>query len=260
MNFSADWLSLRADADARARNPGLAERLKAHFAGREGLRVLDLGSGTGAMMRATASSLGPGQRWRLVDADRALLDRAEAPAGVAVERVVADLAGDIAPLFDPAPDLVTASAFFDLCGAAWIDALAGRAAEAGAVVHAVLTYDGRQTWTSPHPRDAEVLAAFHADQRRDKGLGPALGPEAAPCLADALRRAGFEVETAPSDWRLASPADAALIAALASGTAGTVVPTLGSDAAEDWRQSRAAAASVTIGHTDVLGLPPAWFG
>ncbi len=52
--FSADWLALRAGADARARDTGLAERLKSHFAGRSALRVLDLGTGTGANLRATA--------------------------------------------------------------------------------------------------------------------------------------------------------------------------------------------------------------
>ncbi len=126
MSFSAGWLALRADADARARDAGLAARLSAHFAGREGLRVVDLGAGTGAMLRATAPLLGPGQRWRLVDADAGLLARIDAPAGTAAETVVADLAGDIAPLFDPAPHLVTASAFFDICGAAWIERLVGQ--------------------------------------------------------------------------------------------------------------------------------------
>ncbi len=130
------------------------------------------------MMRATAPLLGPGQRWRLVDGDAELLARADPPAGVAAEPVLADLGGDLAPLFDPAPDLVTASAFFDLCGAAWIDRLVGHAAAAGATLYAVLTYDGREAWAPPYPLDAAALAAFHADQRRDKGLGPALGPDA----------------------------------------------------------------------------------
>src|SRR5690606_5887396 len=170
----ADWLALRAGADRRARDEGLAARLSAHFAVREGLRVLDLGAGTGAMLAATAPLLPPGQSWRLIDGDAALLARVSPPDGVAVERVVADLAGDMAPLFRPAPDLVTCSAFLDLCGAAWLDRLAAHAAAAGAAVYAALSYDGRERWSPPHPLDAQVLAAFHADQRRDKGLGPAL--------------------------------------------------------------------------------------
>lgn len=259
MTFSADWLALRAAADARARDAGLADRLRQHFAGRPVVRVLDLGAGTGAMLRATAPILGGAQRWRLVDADAGLLARAApppGPSGVTVERSVADLAGNLAPLFYPAPDLVTCSAFLDLCSATWLDRLAAHAAATRAVVYAVLSYDGREEWSPPHPLDGEVLAAFHADQRREKGLGPALGPDAAGHAAAALRAAGFTVLTAPSDWRLSGPADAALIAALAEGSAEAVAPALGAPAAA-WREARAAAAAVTIGHVDLLALPPA---
>jgi hypothetical protein len=256
VSFSADWLALRVDADRRARAPGLAARLSAHFGGRPELRAIDLGSGTGAMMRAVAPLLGPGQHWRLVDGDAGLLAQAAPVPRATLERLTADLAGELAPLFRPRPDLVTASAFFDLCGAAWIDRLVEHVAAAGAALYAVLSYDGREDWAPPHPLDAAVLAAFHADQRRDKGLGPALGPDAAAHLAAALRGAGFEVLTAPSDWHLAPPADAALIAALALGSAEAVAPALGHAAAAEWRRSRARAASVTIGHVDVLALPP----
>lgn len=256
MSFSADWLALRSDADVRARDPGLAARLSARFAGREGLRVLDLGTGTGAMLHAAAPLLGPGQRWRLADSNPALLARIAPPEGVAVEPVLVDLSGDLAPLFEPCPDLVACSAFIDLCGADWLDRLAAQTAAAGSAVYAVLSYDGREEWSPPHPLDAQVLAAFHADQRRDKGLGPALGPDAVAHLARRLRSAGYEVLTAPSDWHLSAPADAALIAALACGSAKAVAPALGTRAAA-WGQSRAAARAVTIGHLDLLALPSA---
>jgi hypothetical protein len=220
------------------------------------LRVLDLGAGTGAMMHTVAPLLGPGQRWRLVDADARLLARAAAAAGVEAEPVVADLAGDLARLFDPPPDLVTAAAFLDLCGGPWIDRLAGHAAAAGAALYAVLSYDGRAFWSPPHPLDAAVLAAFNADQRRDKGLGPALGPDAAARIAATLARAGYSIATAPSDWRLRPPGDAALIAALARACADAVAPALGNATATEWQRARAAATEVTIGHQDVLALPP----
>lgn len=256
MSFSADWLALRSEADSRARAGALTARLSAHFAGRRGLRVLDLGAGTGAMMAATAPVLGPGQVWRLADSDAGLLARVSAPTGVAVETVVADLSSGIAPLFDPPPDLVTASALLDLCGAGFLDRLASAAGMAGAAVYAVLNYDGREEWRPRHPLDRRALAAFHSDQRRDKGLGPALGPGAAARLAALLRAAGFEVLTAPSDWRLSRATDAPLIAALAAETGEAVAPALGV-AAREWRHSRAAATAVTIGHIDLLAIPPA---
>lgn len=253
--FAADWLALRAGADRRARNAGLAARLSRHFAARAGLFVLDLGAGTGAMLRATAPLLGPAQRWRLVDADAGLLARIAAPAGVAFASVTADLAGEMAPLFQPAPDLVTCSALLDLCSADWLDRLVAHLAASGAAFHAILSYDGRAAWSPAHALDVAILDAFHADQRRDKGLGPALGPGAPAHLVAALRAAGYEVLTAPADWHLAPPEDVALIAALAESTAHAAGPALG-PAAAAWGRARAGATAVTIGHTDLLALPP----
>lgn len=253
--FPAEWLALRAGADARARDAGLVARLAAHLGARP-VRILDLGAGTGASLRALAPRIEARQHWVLADGDAALLARAAPVAGATLERRAVDLAAGLEALFDPAPDLVTASAFLDLCGAEWLGRLARRAAAAGAAVYAALSYDGRESWQPPHPLDAEVLAAFHADQRRDKGLGPALGPDAHGWLRDRLRDLGYRVAEAPSDWRLAAPADAALIRALAEGSAAAVAPRLGARVAEDWRAARTGAERVTIGHRDLLALPP----
>ena len=254
--FSADWLALRAGADARARDPGLGARLGAYFAGRGAVRVLDLGAGSGANLRATAPMIAAPQHWLLADHDAALLARAGAAPDATIERREVDLAGDLAGLFDPAPDLVTASALLDLCGADWTGRLAALAAACGAALYVVLSYDGREDWRPPHALDAEVLAAFQADQRRDKGLGPALGPEAHAHLGATLRGHGYRVFEAASDWDLAQPDDAALIAALADGSADAVEDAIGADRAGVWRAARLAARSVTIGHRDLLALPP----
>jgi len=260
--FEAGWLALRAGADARARDKGLAARMGAHLKGRRALRVLDLGAGSGANLRATAALIEAPQHWLMADHDAGLLARAGAAPGTTVapditfERREVDLAGDLASLFDPAPDLVTASAFLDLCGADWTGRLAALTAACGAALYAVLSYDGREDWRPPNALDAEVLAAFHADQRRDKGLGPALGPEAHAHLGARLRGHGYRVFEGSSDWDLAQPADAALIAALADGSADAVEDAIGADRAGDWRAARLAAQSVTIGHRDLLALPP----
>ncbi len=260
--FSADWLALRAGADARARDQGLAARLGAYLKGRSAVRVLDLGAGTGANLRATAALIDAPQHWVLADHDAALLARAGAAPGTTIapnttfECREVDLAGDLAGLFDPAPDLVTAAALLDLCGAPWTDRLAALAAACGAAFYAVLSYDGREHWRPAHALDAEVLAAFQADQRRDKGLGPALGPEAQAHLSASLRGHGYRVFEGSSDWDLTRPADAALIAALAEGSAAAVEDAIGADRARAWRAARVGAQSVTIGHRDLLALPP----
>jgi SAM-dependent methyltransferase len=254
--FTADWLALRAGADARARDQGLAARLGAYFAGRSSVRVLDLGAGTGANLRATAPMIDAPQHWVLADNDAKLLARAGAAPGTTIERCAVDLSGDLAGLFDPPPDLVAASAFFDLCGADWTGQLVALAATCGAALYTVLSYDGREEWRPPHALDAGVLAAFHADQRRDKGLGPALGPDAHAHLSASLRGHGYEVFEAASDWKLEPPGDAALIAALADGSAAAVAGAIGAGRAGIWRAARLAAHRVTIGHRDLLALAP----
>jgi hypothetical protein len=254
--FDADWLALRAGADAHARDKALGARLGAHLKGQSAVRVLDLGAGTGANLSATAALIEPPQHWVLADHDAALLARAEPAANTTVERREVDLAGDLSRLFDPAPDLVTAAAFLDLCGADWTGRLAALAAACGAALYTVLSYDGREQWCPPHALDTEVLAAFHADQRRDKGLGPALGPDAHAQLAGRLRERGYDVFEGSSDWTLAQAGDAALIAALADGSAAAVAGAVGADRANTWRTARRGARRVMIGHRDLLALPP----
>lgn len=256
--FDAAWLALREPADRRARAWPLVTTLaEALDPCPRPLRILDLGAGTGANMRALAPRLPRPQHWCLVDRDAALLARAAPEPAAVVECRRADLAGDLAPLFDPAPHLVTASALLDLCSAAWLERLVSHLARLRAPFLATLTVDGRQVWEPPHPADAAVLAAFAADQRRDKGLGgPALGPAAPDALAATLAKEGFRVLRAPSDWVLAPPRDATLIAALAEGTAAAAARHTGTALAADWVAARRRARRVVIGHADILALPP----
>ncbi|MEM7189927.1 MAG: SAM-dependent methyltransferase [Pseudomonadota bacterium] len=265
MSFSADWLALRQVADDRARSADLTRTLALELAKRPGpLRILDLGAGTGANMRALAPQLAGPQHWVLADNDPALLGKVSSPAGptgtplpsVEVEQRIVDLASDLSSLFDPAPDLVTASAFFDLCGRAIADEVVSRTAAAGAVFHTVLTYDGHETWTPGHQHDADVLSAFHEDQQRDKGLGPALGPDATAHLSNAFQAAGYAVRTASSDWDLQAPGDAGMIVAMAEGHAAVARSAIGA-AADDWQAAQSRTQRWVVGHQDLLALPPA---
>lgn len=250
MSFDPDWLELRAPADDAARDPGLLAAAREYLRGRPDALALDLGAGTGATVRAVAA---PGVRWRLVDRDARLLDRAVARVPGA-EVVVADLAGlDDLPLADVR--LVTASALLDLAAAGWLDALAARLAAAGAAVYAALSYDGRLDWRPAHRDDARIAAAFNRHQRGDKGLGgPALGPDAARAFAAALARRGFRVRLAASPWRIGP---GALLDALLDGVAEAAAEA-GASARADaraWRQARAATAGAVVGHLDLLALP-----
>lgn len=78
--FSADWLSLREEADAAARATGLLAPLRAHLAAAvppaQPLVIRDLGCGTGSMGRWLAPRLRGPQHWVLHDRDPDLLARA----------------------------------------------------------------------------------------------------------------------------------------------------------------------------------------
>ncbi len=266
--FSTHWLDLREDADRRARSAGLEARLAAHFAGRQQLDIVDLGCGTGANARALAPSLPGAQAWRFVDHDADLLAAAQARMAawaradacsrpLDINYQMAELGGDLRAVVRPGDDLVTAAAFFDLVSPEWIARFAAAVAGAGAAFHTALIYDGEETWLPAHPADEAVLAAFRQHQRRDKGFGPAAGPEAADLLIRAFAEAGYEVHAAASPWRL-DACDAMLIRALADGTARAARDTRCVDAetAHAWRAARAAAHSAIIGHVDLLALPP----
>lgn len=254
MGFSAEWLGLREPADMAARDATLLAQA-AVLAGSDPV-VLDLGCGTGSTLRTLGPHLPDNACWHLVDNDPALLDRAatEAPGRATVHQLdLRDLDG--LPL--DGVTLVTASALLDLMPADWIAALAARLADAGVPFYAALSYDGIMTWDPALPRDGDVTRAFNDHQRGDKGLGPALGPDAAVQAAQIFRDAGFDVHIGQSPWRI-GPDHAPLHRALVQGIADAASET-GLSVATDWGRSRAAMAGDSrclIGHHDMLALAP----
>jgi len=277
--FSAEWLDLREAADRAARDAALRDSVARAFAHREHLAIVDLACGSGSNLRGLAEFLPARQRWRLVDHDPALLaaasarlvawaDAAEEGAEtlvlakggrrIEVEFLGADLSAGAAAALDGEIDLMTSAAFFDLVSAHWLERFAAEIAARRLPLYALLSYSGEEAWTPPHAADAEMLAAFHRHQARDKGFGAAAGPRAASLLQEALERRGFAVETAPSPWRLGA-SQAALIEALADGSAAAVAETgeVSARTIEHWRRARRAAVGCEIGHLDLLARPAA---
>ncbi|WP_437649772.1 class I SAM-dependent methyltransferase [Sorangium sp. So ce362] len=280
--FAVEWLALREPVDQRSRSGDLSSALAARLGARAQISVVDLGAGTGSNLRATAPLLGPEQRWTLVDHDGALLAAARAALTQWAETTVedgeplvvekagrritvsfqrADLAADLPAALGRAPDLVTASALFDLVSPERIVHFAAQAAARRAVCYVALTYNGVQRWSPSHPADSAMAAAFHRHQRTDKGFGAAAGPAAPQHLAEQLRRRGYEVLEGDSPWVLGA-ADAALLGELQSGFAQAVsdVGTLDALDALDARTldawSRLRRTGGVVGHTDLLAFPP----
>ena len=278
--FSADWLALREAADHRSRNPALEGAVVGWLAGRvrggagavRPVRIVDIGCGTGSNLRALAPKIAGPQEWTLVDYDPALLEAARqalaAWADVAADtgpglslsksgRMIsvqfrqADLQKELGAGLAGKPDLVTASAFFDLCSSAFIERFASTIVASGAGFYTVLTYNGEQHWQPADPADSLINHAFHAHQTIDKGFGPAAGPDAAAALRTAFERAGYRVHEAQSPWILAS-CDRSLTRALAAGVAQAVVET----GAVDPSSSRRGGPSCTT--VPLSGIPIRW--
>lgn len=260
--FSINWLDLREPADMAARDKTLATQVVEYLhtdADRSPV-IVDLGSGTGSTLRAL-TSLGAQQCvWRLIDHDPALLNEALSRHGQheIIEDYEADLL-DIDALPLGAATLLSASALFDLASADLVDHLVEKLARQATAFYAALNYDGRTQWTPAHPFDQQVLQAFNEDQRRDKGLGPALGPQSSAHLQQALERAGYHVQIADSAWDL-GPAQHQLVEDLIRGIKGAVATGYGLDkqALDEWEAFRleySVTGRCIIGHLDVLAFP-----
>jgi SAM-dependent methyltransferase len=284
--FSSGWLSLRERLDGLARDRGLA----AILAQRLPLRpvILDLGGGTGSLFRFMAPIIARPQRWIFADLDGSLIaaafdrtaDWARArgftvrsrngtriptlsigtPQGIwRIDALAIDLA--MAPRGLPLDevDAVTCSALLDLASRHWMERLF---AVLRTPFYASLTVDGRDAWFPPHPADATVRLAFRRDLRREKGLGLALGVEAARTAEELLTALGFNTLTADSDWRIVRGERSLgrLFAGMTARAASQAMPgragTIGS-----WYRARLEAAgrarlAIRVGHSDILGFPP----
>lgn len=183
----------------------------------------------------------------------------------AIVRRRLDLAQALESLPWHAAQIVTASALLDLVSAAWLQRLVAATATARVALLMALSVDGRHRFAPGDADDAAVTALFGAHQRRDKGFGgPALGAAAASTLASALRRCGYRVYSARSDWLLdgrRSVQALALQRALVDGIASAALDQApaSADLVHTWRQRRLALAPrsvLRVGHLDVLALPP----
>jgi len=277
---------LRERLDAAARNRGLAIALSERLPARP--RLMDLGAGTGSLFRYLAPILGRPQSWVFADADEALLQAGLARTAQWAERRglaakfsrgprpsaltlltplgpwrIETLRVDLArvprglPLADS--DAVVCSALLDLVSRQWMERLLSHLHRP---FYASLTVDGRDAWFPRHPADLAVRKAFRRDQHRDKGLGLALGIEAAGTVRGMLAAMGFETHEARSDWRIprGETRFGSLFARMTVRAAREAEPGR-RGRFEAWMAARAGQASagnlaIRIGHRDILAFPP----
>jgi len=264
--FASDWLSLREPYDHAARAAVPLAALRQWAVGRQALRIVDLGSGTGSNLRGTSPAMTVPQDWTLVEHDERLIRvgeplLAEAGPEVRARYRKIDLARYLEAAMPEGTDLVTCAAFCDLVSAAWLDRLVALASARRAALYLVLTYDGGWRWRPGDLFDAEARRLFDAHQATDKGFGPALGPGAVAALIERLGPLGGRLLVEPSDWRLGY-GDQAIQTALLEGYVQAALELAPDQAGEigDWqvqRQKRiqAGRSEHRVGHLDVLWLP-----
>ena len=266
--FSIEWLNLREASDHRARNRHLlktAANWLTDLKSKDKV-IVDLGSGTGSTIRGLQryTELAPSIQWRLVDNDPELLAEAihRHSEEYSIESFLVDLsATQKLPLYSVS--LITASALLDLVSGNFIRNLCqlikekNRGRPLG--FYSALNYDGCIKWTPFHPLDAAILMNFNTDQRRDKGFGPALGPDATDFLKTQFHSTKFQCLSAKSPWLLGS-ADYLLAESLINGISDVAIQTDGltNSDIQDWKTFRiknVRTGTCYLGHTDILVLP-----
>jgi hypothetical protein len=284
----AGWLLLREPADAAARSAAVTRALIDAVGDRESIRVLDLGTGTGANVRYLVPHLPRRQQWLLADRDAELLTMVQvrlqswaAAHGLAVQRhdqgcamqgeqLTCDIETrpvDLGRLDDDSlfvgRDVVTASALLDLTSEHWLRTLAGRCRGVGAAVLFALSYNGWSTCSPAEPEDDMVRDLLNRHQRTDKGLGgEAAGPDASALAVRCFTDAGYHVRAERSDWRLGSPENA-LQRRLVAGWADAAIELVpdAADAIAGWRQRRDGhidtnRSEILVGHDDMAAWLP----
>jgi hypothetical protein len=262
--FSAEWLKLREPYDMLARDPSIVDAIGAAFRGQSAISIVDLACGTGATLRALSPRLPMRQNWRLADNDLSLLGIAAGlgrPPEVNVAARAIDLARDLELALDGPIDLVTTSALLDLVSQEWLERLVTEAAARRLPVYAALSYDGRIEFDPGSPFDDKIVRAVNRHQHRDKGFGPALGPDAVRQAGQVFNRVGYSFVEAPADWMF-GPRDKAIQSEVLHGFAHAALELgdLPDDAVAEWLERRLGDvargnAAMRVGHVDFFAMP-----
>ncbi|QDT11394.1 methyltransferase domain-containing protein [Stieleria marina] len=256
----SDWLSLRAQYDARSRSVALAEQWVTYW--QEQLRsdgaVIDLACGTGTNLRFLQPLQKVDTSWVGFDNDSRVIDLArEQSAHANCEFIELNLADQLRAVPIDSAIAVTTSAFLDMTSVSWLDRLATRLASKPFL--AAMTASGPLQFLPTDPLDATIGDQLAIHQTSDHGFGPSIGVGAAPYLADRLRGQGNEITIADSSWRLTA-ADADLQRFLVKSIGRRVrgmSPAIGIDR---WISNRmdqidADELVLTVPHCDLLSLP-----
>ncbi len=220
MNFK-DWLNLRFEADAEARNKDLEQQALATVVPSE-IVVVDVGAGTGSNLRYYSKVLPQvRQHWKLLDLEFDLLETTlqniQDDGGkvqrlghgrylldlhgkeIQVELMPCDIFSDKTSALLNQADLVVSNAFFDLPSEQNIEVLLSWMDFSRQVLLATINYTGMH-FLEESTNDAYWIAQYEKHMRRSHGVGP----DCVDSMRHILSQRGLSCSVEPSDWRLNS--------------------------------------------------------
>ena len=222
------WLAHRFACDAQARHHEIEHKFLAFFEQHQtALKVVDVGSGTGANVRYYFDRIPHTQEWTLIGQSTQLLDEgvnslsafaqendygwqhqsnntfvltdAEKTATI---KLVSGSIEHIEQLADlPQADIVTANAVFDLLSFEQFDALVEKLAQHDVCLLATLNY--YETSFLPFfKEDHRFLRWYHMHMKRPQPMGIAMGPDCSEEMLDLLAQHHMMIEQEGSQWHL----------------------------------------------------------
>lgn len=224
----AEWLELRIPYDAKGRNSIVEASCQQYLKKRQSLKIVDLGSGTGANCRYYLSKISQEQEWFLVEQNQELLEIAfdklivwaqengyesqwqnsilvlkNQVYKITIHRIVGSIL-DLENLIDLNTfDLAVANAVFDLFSEKQFQTLL----ECLKKYHLPLLATFNYTGTNFIPQtedDSYFIKYYHQHMQRPQYFGRGMGPDCGSSMWEAMKRIGMNVLQGESPWEISS--------------------------------------------------------
>ena len=209
--FSSDWLALREQEDLLARNSSVFYSVHEYLQNQTELKILDIGCGTGATMRALFPRFKQHQNWTLLDADKKLLERAKFLNQSLVEDSMNEMHLEYFDLtkgfgyLNADYDLVTTTAFLDLVSESWIKKFVRVLNDYDLAFYCSITPTNKIVFEPKISLDDKIICAFNTHRYNDKGFGVSSGGKVTEFTISYLKNYGFKVFQANKEWGCQNP-------------------------------------------------------